>query len=103
MRVSSLEAALLALHTGDDRAVLRSSERRVSESCGDLQFGFGGGKNCRDLLRGGMDATLQRRADHSHRSDSANAAGKYRAARRRNSGAAWPCVNSRIDGCAYAL
>ena len=50
-----------------------------------------------------MDATLQWRADHSHRRDSAVAARQYRPARRRNSRSARPCFHSRFHRYSHAL
>ena len=75
----------------------------VSASGGDVLLGVGTGKDGGDLLRGGMDAAFQWRADHSRGGDSAIAAGKYRAAGRRDSGAARACVDSGIDGYSDAL
>ena len=60
-------------------------------------------KTARDLLRRGMDAALQGRADHPLGSDSAVAARQYRAARRRNSRAARTRFDSRLDRHSHAV
>src|SRR5437870_13429211 len=97
MCVPDLEAALCPLHGRDGGAVLRNAEGLIPENRRDLLFCLGPGENCRDLLRGGMDAALERSADHPHGSNPATLVGKYWAPGRRNSGASWPCFDSGIN------
>ena len=64
---------------------------------------FGAGEDGAHLLRRGLDAAFERRADHPRGGDSATAAGKYRPARRRHSGAARPCLHSGLHRYSHAL
>src|SRR5437870_12021700 len=96
MCVPDLEAALCPLHGRDGGAVLRNAEGLIPENRRDLLFCVGPGENCRDLLRGGMDAALERRADHPQGSNRASLVGEYWAPGRRHSGGWWLCGGSRV-------
>ena len=64
-----------------------------------LRSGEDGG----DLLRGRLDAALERRADHPHRRDPAALARQYRPARRRHHGAARARFDPGLDRYPDAL
>src|ERR1700743_131168 len=100
MRVSTFEEAFCAIHAGDGGALLRDRQGSVLAYGEDLLFGVGTGQDGRDLLRGWLDATFDRSADHSDGCDFATAAGKHGKAGRRDHGTARACVDSGIDGCA---
>ncbi len=67
------------------------------KTCRNLRIRFRPGEDRGDLLRGGLDPAFQRRADHPLCGDSAAAAGQHRAARRRHSRPARPCLDSGLN------
>src|SRR5262249_35905517 len=92
------EAAFFPLHAGDGRALLWNSEGPVSENRRYILFGFRSGENGQRLLRGRVDATLERSTDYPHGSDPAALAGKHWTAGWRHHGiATLPFRDQRIS------
>ena len=90
LRLPDPEAALRGLHAGDGRAHDRLPARGLPQGRRSCRAQFRARAHRRDLLRGRLDASHDRRADDPRRRDPARAARQCRASRRRHSRAARP-------------
>src|SRR3984957_6359781 len=97
MCVPDTEAAFRSLYARDGRATLRRPGRLIPEDRRDILFFIGPGENWQHLLRRGLDAALERRAGHTHGSDTATLARQYRASGRWNHGVARPRFHSGLN------
>src|SRR5262249_48711673 len=97
VRISGLATTFLALYARGGGTFLWGSARAVPESRGYVHVGLRTGQDGGDLLRRGLDAALQRRADHSLRGHPATAARQHWASGRRNPGATRACFHSRLN------
>src|SRR5207249_8790952 len=103
MCLSETEAAFRALYARNGGKDLRSSAGVIPKSCGGPNECIRSGKNRSNLLRGRLDATFERSADHSDRVDFATSPWKHRTAGRWDSRVARPRLNSRLDRHSDAL
>ena len=98
-----LKRHFCALHAGADRAACGVPQKLFLKVAEAFCNASGPEKTARHLLRRGMDAALQGRADHPLGGDSADAAGQYRTSRRRHSRPARTRFDSGLDRYSHAV
>ena len=76
---------------------MRGSPRAVPENCGDVLLGIKPGKDGSHLLCAGLDAAVERSADHSRGFDPSAASRQHRTTWRRHSRSARACLDSRFN------
>ncbi len=85
------------------RRGMRGAAEAFSQGGGGVLLRVRAREDRRDLLRGGVDAALQRRPDHPRSGDPAVAAGQYRTPWRRHSRTARPRLHSRLHGHSHPV